>query len=331
MGDRTRPGGSSGGSGAAIGAGLVPLATGSDTGGSIRIPSAACGCVGIKPSFGRVSLRGTYPLASTLDHIGPLARSARDCAVALNVLTGFDALDPWSLAYPGEDLEADIGRPLAGIRVGTAPGYRPIVVAAPVAAAERSALGALADLGAEIVEVSLPSAEAVTMATSIILLAESYARHASQLAANRAAYGEDVREQLDASAGISAQDLVRAQYERARLSREVATLLSERVDVLLLPTMAVTAPPIGARTVEVEGVVVPVAMAMASFTLLQNLTRMPAVAVPVGLGPDALPTSVQVTAPVGADALALRVAHALEEAIWPQTERWPNEEAAPPG
>jgi aspartyl-tRNA(Asn)/glutamyl-tRNA(Gln) amidotransferase subunit A len=323
------PGGSSGGSGAAVAAGLVPFATGSDTGGSIRIPSAACGCVGVKPSFGRVSLRGTYPLASTLDHVGPLARTVRDCAIALGALAGFDARDPWSVAYPEEDLLHGIGRPLAGLRVGTDPGYRPIALSTPIAAAVTRALDALAALGAEVIEVALPSAEAVTMATSIILLAESYAAHADQLRAHRAAYGEDVREQLDASARISATDLLRAQYDREHLSREVTNLLSDRVDVLLLPTMAVTAPRIGASVVEIAGASVPVAMAMASYTLLQNLTRMPSVAVPVGLDPDGLPTSVQLTARVGCDAIALQAAHALEEALWPQDRRWPGETASP--
>jgi len=317
------PGGSSGGSGAAVAAGLVPLALGSDTGGSIRIPAAACGCVGIKPSFGRVSLRGTYPLASSLDHVGPLARTSQDCAIALNVLSSFDALDPWSIEYPREDLAREIGRPLGGLRVGTAPTYRPIALTPAIDEAVRCAIAALSELGAEIVEVSLPPADAVTMATSVILLAESYAQHAEQLTKHRAAYGEDVRQQLDSSAGIAATDLVHALHARERLGRDVALLLAGKVDVLLLPTMAITAPPIGAESVQLAGAFTPVAMAMASFTLLQNLTRTPTIAVPVELAGDGLPTSVQLTGRLGADALVLRVADALENAVWPHGRRRP--------
>lgn len=319
------PGGSSGGSGAAVAAGLVPLATGSDTGGSIRIPSAACGCVGIKPSFGRVSLRGTLPLASTLDHVGPLARTTRDCALALNVLGGFDPLDPWSIDYAPEDLCARLGRPIFGLRIGTDPSYRPVGISPDVEAAVATALRTLRELGAEVFEVALPPADEIMLATSVILLAESHARHAERFAAHRDAYGVDVREQLDASAAIGASDLLHAQYARERLSRDVARLLTERIDVLLLPTMAVTAPPIGASTVDAGGVRAPVAMAMASFTLLQDLIRMPTVAVPVGLGSDGLPTSVQLTAPLGADGLALQVADALENAVWPHDRRWPED------
>jgi len=321
------PGGSSGGSGAAVGAGLVPLATGSDTGGSIRIPAAACGCVGIKPTFGRVSLRGTYPLASSLDHIGPLARTAQDCALALNVMAGFDAEDPWSIDFPHEDFARDLERPLRGIRVATAPAYRPLPIADSVAAGVANALKTLARLGAEIVEVALPVAGEVTSATSVILLAEAYAQHADQFRANRAAYGDDVRDQLDASAGLNVSSVIRAQHARERLTRAVANVLANEADVLLLPTMGTTAPQIGANVVEINGTSVPIAPAMASFTLLQNLTRMPTVALPSGLGPDGLPLSVQLTTAIGRDGFALAVAHVLEGALWPHEQRWPGDAA----
>jgi len=319
------PGGSSGGSGAAVGAALVPLATGSDTGGSIRIPAAACACVGIKPSFGRVSLRGTHPLASSLDHVGPLARTAEDCAIALDAMAGFDREDPWSIEFPSVSLRHDLERPLRGVRIAVAPGYRPVAVAASVLAGVAAACDTLTRLGAEIVEVSLPDAHEVIVATSVILLAESYAQHGTQFAARRGAYGDDVRAQLDAGAGVDASSLVRALHARERLTRAVAQVLANEAPLLLLPTMAVTAPRIGAATVEFDGTSLPVAPAMASFTLLQNLTRMPSIAVPSGLGADGLPTSVQLTAAFGNDALALSVAHALEGALWPQEKRWPGE------
>jgi len=317
------PGGSSGGSGSAVAAGLVPLATGSDTGGSIRIPAAACGCVGIKPTYGRVSLHGTLPLAASLDHVGPLARTARDCALALNAMAGFDALDPWSRELPAEDFAAGIERQLRGMRVGVAPRFRPVPLDDAVAAAVDAAVRALEEAGIEVVDVDLPDGQEALVVASTILLAESWAEHAERFAAHRDAYGGDVRAQLEMSSGIDATTLVRAQHARERIARQVGERLRE-VDALLLPTMPVTAPPIGAATVRVGGTDAAVAPTMASYTLLHDVTRLPTVAVPVALAPDGLPTGVQVTAASGRDALALAVAHALEERLWPSTARWPD-------
>ena len=318
------PGGSSGGSGAAVAAGLVPLATGSDTGGSIRIPAAACGCVGIKPTHGRVSLRGTYPLAPSLDHVGPLARSSLDCATALQVLSGFDAADPWSRRLPDEDFTAAVDLPLRGLRLGIDPNHRPVPIASCVRAAIDRTVTAASALGAEIVEVSLPDATEVTIAASVILLAEAYAQHRDQLAIHRGLYGPDVGEQLDAGATIDARTLVGALHARERLTREVERLFDSRVDALVLPAMAVTAPAIGAATVEVDDVSLPVAPAMASFTLLADLTRMPAMAIPTGLAPDGLPVSVQIVGPIAHESRVLRIGHALETGLWPARERVPS-------
>src|SRR6185436_18095136 len=105
--------------------GLVALATGSDTGGSIRVPSALCGVVGLKPTHGRVSLGGTYPMAASCDHVGPIARTARDCALALNAMAGFDPADPWSRRFPDEDFTRELDRPLRGRRIAVAPRYQP--------------------------------------------------------------------------------------------------------------------------------------------------------------------------------------------------------------
>lgn len=317
------PGGSSGGAGAAVAAGLVPLSTGSDTGGSIRIPAAACGCVGIKPTHGRVSLRGTYPLAPSLDHVGPLARSAADCATALQVLAAFDPEDPWSRRFPDENFSAGLDAPLRGVRIGIDRAHRPVPVSQVVLAAVDRALDAARELGAEIVDVSLPDAIAVTLSASMILLAESYTQHREQFERRRAQYGADVREQLDASATVDTGSLVQALHARERLTREVEQLFDSRIDAVLLPTMAVTAPAIAATTVTVDESVLPVAPVMASFTLLADLTRMPAIAVPTGLGDDGLPTSVQIMGPIGCDATVLRVGHALENALWPADLRWP--------
>jgi len=318
------PGGSSGGAGAAVAAGLVPLSTGSDTGGSIRIPAAACGCVGLKPTHGRVSLRGTYPLAPSLDHVGPLGQSTADCALALQVLAGFDPADPWSRRFPGSDFLVGLDVPLRGVRLGVDRAHRPVTVGNDALAALDRALTAACDLGAEVVEVSLPDAVEITLAASVILLAESHAQHRDQIAAHRADYGADVRDQLDASAAVDTRSLVHALHTRERVTREVERLFEAGIDGFLTPTMAVTAPRIGATIVSAGEASVPVGLAMASFTLLADLTRMPAAAVPTGLAPDGLPTSVQITGPAAHEALVLRVGHALESAIWPAKLRHPR-------
>lgn len=317
------PGGSSGGAGAAVAAGLVPLSTGSDTGGSIRIPAAACGCVGFKPTHGRVSLRGTYPLAPSLDHVGPIARGSADCALAMNVLAAFDREDPWSRRFAHEDFCVGLEKPLHGARIGVDPSHRPAPISEAASSALERALVAAADLGAQIIEIQLPDAGEVTLATSMLLLAEAHVQHREQLAAHRPDYGVDVRAQLDASAAVDVHGLVRAFHTRERIARQIEVLFDQQIDAFVLPTMAMTAPRIDATTVQIGELEIPVAMALASFTLLADLTRLPTIAIPCGLARDGLPTSVQITGAYGADAGVLRMGHALESALWPTSERRP--------
>ena len=318
------PGGSSGGSGAAVAGGLVPLATGSDTGGSIRIPSAVCGCVGIKPTHGRVSLRGTYPMTPTLDHVGDLARTTRDCALGLNAMAGFDPHDPWSRERPGEDFTRDLARPLRGRRVAIAPGFRPMPLESSVAENLARTLDALRALGVEIVEVELPDAGQVSAIGGPVIIAETYAFHAEQYEKHRDRYGADVRLQMDIGANVRARDLVIAQHRREVLARAFERVVTEQADALLMPTVALEAPPIGDEAVEIDGQAVPVVMALAAYTLVHNLTRLPTIAVPTGLGKQGLPLSVQLTTAPYAEALALNFAHQLEETLWPQERRWPD-------
>ncbi len=317
------PGGSSGGSAAAVAGGLTPLATGSDTGGSIRAPSAACGCVGLKPTHGRVSLRGTYPMALSMDHVGPIARTARDCALALNVMAAFDPDDPWSRRFPSEDFTRELERPLAGRRVAIAPGYRPLPLSPTMEAAFATAVRALRELGAEVVEIELPAIYEVLGAAGTVLWAETYTQHAEQFARHRDAYGADLREQFDLAVGITAPELIRAQHERERVAGVVERLLCERAEALMVPTIPTEAAAIGAEKVEVGGMEIPTIVAFASYTLFHNFVRLPTVAIPVGLGAAGLPTSVQITAAAGRDATALNVAHQLEQALWPHESRWP--------
>lgn len=316
------PGGSSGGSGAAVAAGLVALATGSDTGGSIRVPAALCGVVGLKPTHGRVSLGGTYPMAASCDHVGPLARTARDCALALNVMAGFDRADPWSRRFPDEDFTRDLDRPLRGRRVAIAPGYQPSPLAPSVAANVERAIATVRALGAEIVEVELPTPSDVLFNTGAVLWVETYAHHARQLAEHPDAYGADVRAQLEFAKGFDSAALIDAQHARERIARDVELAVTDAADALLLPTTPIEAPMIGAEHVEVDGMQMPIVLVLAAYTMLHNITRLPTVAVPAGLGAGGLPTSVQITTAGGQEALALNIAHQLEQALWPVAQRW---------
>jgi aspartyl-tRNA(Asn)/glutamyl-tRNA(Gln) amidotransferase subunit A len=319
------PGGSSGGSGAAVAAGLVPFATGTDTGGSIRIPAAACGCVGIKPTWGRVSQRGTFPMDPTMDHVGPIARSARDCAVALNAMAGFDPEDPWS---PRVDAEEEftrlIGRPLRRRRIAIAPGFEPVPVSASVRQNLQKALRAFEELGAEIVEIELPPADEVVETGFTLITAGTALTHRDLLPGNEEKYGPDLRLLIEAAAALDAGSLVVAQRRREALTRRFEqSLILSKCDALVLPTLACEAPPIGAAQVTVEGVDIDVTMAMAAFNVVHDTTRLPSISVPTGLGDAGLPTALQITTMPSADALALGLADALENALWPPAQRKP--------
>jgi len=316
------PGGSSGGSAAAVSAGLAPLATGSDTGGSIRMPAAVCGCVGIKPTHGRVSLRGTYPMAASFDHVGPIGRSARDCALALNALAGFDAEDPWSRRFADEDFTRLLGAPLAGRRIGVDRSFVPMPLEPAVEAGLERALATLGDLGAEIVEVRLPPAVDVLTCGFTLISAETHAVHAERFAASPEGYGADLRGLLASGRSIEGAAVARAFHRREDLAREFERLFAS-VDALISPTVAIEAPPIGGTHVRIGGVETDVTLAMASWTMVHNLSRLPTIAIPSGRGAAGLPTSVQISTAPGEEALALGLGDALENALWPPADRWP--------
>ncbi len=307
------PGGSSGGSAAAVAAGLAPLATGSDTGGSIRMPAAACGCVGIKPTWGRVSLRGTFPMCTTYDHVGPIARSARDCAIAMNAMAGYDPKDPWS---PPQNAEEDftrlLNRKVKGKKIGYAPGFLPVPVQKAVWENLEKTLRAFEALGCEIVEVELPDAEEVLQVGWTLIATGTAYTHRKLFPGNEDKYGADVRMLLQAGAVSDGLNVIDAQHRRVGLAREFEDVLSSQVNALVLPTIALEAPEIGAETADIEGATLDVTSAMASFTAVHDTTRLPSVSIPSGFGPGGLPTAVQITTGPGQDTLALGLADAVE-------------------
>ncbi len=345
------PGGSSSGSAAAVAAGLVPLALGSDTGGSVRQPAALCGVAGFKPTYGRVSRYGLVAFGSSLDQIGPFARSVRDLALALGVISGGDERDSTCLAQPALDPAPGPAR-LDGLRVGVAAESLPPSLDAGVRARVAEALAALADLGAGIHEISLPSTELALPVYYVVAAAEAssnLARYdgvrqglrvegdgslAGMIAATRGAgFGPEVKRRVllgtyVLSAGYQDAWYRSAQKARAALSRELDQAF-ERVDVIVGPTSPVPAFPLGERARD------PLAMYLCDvLTVPASLAGVPAASVPCGFVESAgrsLPVGLQIVAPRMEDTRCLRVAQAYEQAV-PRARRpspYARAEAAP--
>jgi amidase len=228
---------SSSGSGVAVAAGLCTAALGTDTGGSIRYPSAACGLSGLKPTHGRVSLRGIYPLSESLDHIGPMARSAVDAAKVFSVLAGFDPGDAWSLASnPPVATSSALSPHAKGTRIGVDHRYAEEGVHPEIAAAYRGALSVFEELGAEIVEVEFPSVDDVTGAWFSVMAVEVAEAHAATFPAKAGEYGRQLRESIELGMKIDGRAVAKAWKARIAFSRRLEACF-DRIDALLLPVI----------------------------------------------------------------------------------------------
>ena len=308
------PGGSSSGSGAALAAGLVTGATGSDTGGSIRGPAAFCGIVGLKPTYGRSSRAGVLTLSWTLDHTGPMARTVRDCAFLLQPLAGYDPADPASSRASVDDYVAPLGRDIRGLKIGVPRAYFLEEVDAEVARAFEEALETLRRLGAEVRDVQIPSLRGVH-SFLLILMAEAYAYHESDIREHPELYGEVLRERILAGALVTASEYTQAQRIRAEICRETAEVL-KTVDVLASPTALKPATPF-AQAFDPE-FAFPKSN-MAPF----NLTGLPTLALPCGFSASGLPVSFQLSGRPFEEATVLRAGHAYEQATTWHTRRPP--------
>lgn len=296
------PGGSSGGSAAAIVAGMAVAALGSDTGGSIRIPAAACGLVGLKPTYDEVSAAGVVPLARSFDHVGPLARTVMDAWLVHEVLTGARVPQGISPAV------------LKGMTFGVPDSYFCEVMEPEVRARYDASVRALTEAGAVVQQVEIPHA-ALTAAVYIHIHAtEGSEYHARMLERVPERYTPVVRRRLEMGRYILAEDYVRAQNARGVLVREVDAALGDRA-ALLLPTMPIAAPPIGAETVSIEGRDEQVRALMLRCTQLFNVTGHPAMAMPCGVTSQGLPCSLQLVGRRGQTGALARVALAVESAI----------------
>jgi 1-carboxybiuret hydrolase len=297
-------GGSSGGSGSAVGGGLVPLALGSDTNGSIRVPSSLCGIFGLKPTYGRLSRARTFPFVASLDHLGPFARTARDLALAYDAMQGFDAADPACADRAAEPVAPHLDKGAGGLRIAVAGGYFKGKTAEAVAAVDSvaSALGANRDI-------DIPQAERARSAAFIITASEGASLHLDRLRTRAKDYDPAVRERLIAGAMTPASLVVKAQKFRRWYRDEVLKLFAE-VDAILAPATPCTAPLIGQQTFMLDDVELPVRANLGLYTQPISFIGLPVVAVPVPLAP--LPIAVQIIAAPWREDVALRIAHTLE-------------------
>jgi aspartyl-tRNA(Asn)/glutamyl-tRNA(Gln) amidotransferase subunit A len=297
-------GGSSGGSAAAVGGGLVPLALGSDTNGSIRVPSSLCGIFGLKPTYGRLTRARTFPFVASLDHLGPFARTTRDLALAYDAMQGFDTDDPCCADRATEPVVPHLDKGIDSLRVAVAGGYFKGKTAEAVAAVDSvaSALGANRDI-------DIPQAERARSAAFIITASEGAGLHLDRLRTRAKDYDPAVRDRLIAGAMTPASLTVKAQKFRRWYREEVLKLFAE-VDAILAPATPCTAPLIGQQTFMLDEVELPVRANLGLYTQPISFIGLPVVAVPVPLAP--LPIAVQIIAAPWREDVALRIAHALE-------------------
>ncbi len=300
------PGGSSSGSGAGVAAGFFPCATGSDTGGSIRLPAAFCGIAGLKPTAGRVSKRGVFPLSYSLDTCGPLARTAEDCAIMLQAIAGFDPLDTGSADVPVPDFRADIEDGLSGLKIGVVRHFYAADRRASEAAiaAMADAIEVLGQAGAEIVEVTLPSLQDFHVCVRIVILAESFAIYADDMRRHADSLGQQFRYRTLPGAFLSAEDYVQALRQQRRLARRVLETLSE-VDLLVTATTWGGAPRFEAMRM-VEHFSAP------ALTSPFNASQLPAISICNGFSPEGLPLGMQIVGRPWDEATVLKAAHAYE-------------------
>jgi len=312
------PGASSSGSGAATAAGLCYGSLGSDTGGSIRLPSAACGIVGLKPTWGRVSRYGVYPLGESLDHVGPMTRSVTDAALMLAAIAGYDSRDGTSLAAPVEEYSATIEQGVSGLRIGLDEAFLSKGASNAVNSAVIDAVRMLEKLGARIVKVSIPDILPALGAWSVLCLGDAVAAHEKTYPARAAEYGAGFRSFLELGSQLRAQDYAKAQMVRESFANQFQ-MIYDQIDVLACPStgqtgLPVTALPDDARflmNVDPEGLL--------RFTAPFDISRNPTLSLPCGKSPSGPPPSLQLIGRLLGEGTILRAGRAFERATdWNQ-------------
>ncbi|MBA3028395.1 MAG: amidase, partial [Desulfobacteraceae bacterium] len=299
-------GGSSGGSAAALVAGLCMGSLGSDTGGSIRIPASLCGCVGLKPTYGRVSVRGVIPLSWNLDHAGPMARNVMDAALLFQAIAGHDPLDPYSVDRPAYDTCSSIATGVKGLKIGLAKGdffsekTDPGVVQAIDEAAK-----VFQNLGANVFAVDFSHAREASGANGMMTVSDAAAFHEERIKKHPGGFGKDVRERLQMGVAVTSTQYIKARRSQSILRHKFIRFF-EDYDLLLTPTTPVPAPHIvGPNAVEQAAM-------LTRFTAPFNLTGLPAISIPCGFTANQLPVGLQIIGPPWSEAKIFQAAYAFE-------------------
>ncbi len=301
-------GGSSGGSAAAVAAGLVYAAIGTDTAGSVREPAALCGCVGLKPTYGRVSSRGVIPLSASFDHVGPLAASVEDAAIVLQAIAGYDAQDVTSCDVPVADYVGALRESAKALRVGVPRAYFFDNLDPEVASAVEQALQTVAALVAEMKEVRMDVPTDRTVQT-----AESYAVHAEDVARSPELYQAETLRRIRSGENITAAEYIARRRELDESRRSIGKIFAD-VDVLVTPTMPMPAPAIADLKAN-PGALRPAELKLLRNTRPFNVWGLPAISIPCGVTEGGLPIGLQIAGPHWREDLVLRLAHAYERAV----------------
>lgn len=305
------PGGSSGGSGAAVAADMSVATLGTDTAGSIRIPSSACGIVGLKPTHGRVSKYGCFPLAWSLDHIGPMTKTVKDAAGLLEVISGYDKNDPTTLNVPVGNYTEQLTGDMKDVVIGINEEYFFKNVDADIEKLVRKGIQALVDQGAKVEEVKIPALKYAEYAELVTSLSEASAIHHRDLLSRPDDFGDDIRMLFELGELFTAVDYLQAQQLRRQLKLEFQKAFS-KIDVLIAPTLPIIAPNIGDDLADLNGNPVDLIENIIRFTGPSNLTGLPALTVPCGFKND-LPVGMQIIGPAFHEGKVLNVGYAFEQ------------------
>ena len=308
------PAGSSGGSGAAVAARMAPGALGTDTGGSVRGPAAICGVVGLKPTYGRISLRGVYPNATSLDHVGPLTRTVRDCALLLQALAGYNPADPFSAEMKTPDFSADLEKGVGGMRFMVSSDLIDVEIDAPILEAFQAALDVLRGLGAEIQEVRCPFAGEINPHRRAIADAEFYRVHGERYHEHPEGYGVRLQERIANAEKTTLAAYIDAVNHRKVIIRRMLDLMSP-YDAMLSPGYPCLAAPVETTTALVNGKELDFIGLGRNLTGIQSFLGFPGLMVPTGFdSAHGLPMAMQITTRPGDEARGFRIGHAYEEA-----------------
>lgn len=309
------PAGSSSGTGTAVTAGVAPMGLGTDTGGSIRAPASFCGLTGLKPTYGLVSRHGATPLSWSLDHAGPLAHTAEDVALTMDVLARHDPRDPFSATPAPIDFTTHLRDGVAGLRIGVPREYVWDVLDGEVGASVSEAIAALERLGAIVVEVSVPELEWASQMGGVLTVTESAAYHGERVLREGDLYDQRTRRRIESGLFISAATYHQAQRVRTMVGMGLARVFGE-VDLLATPTMPVTALPqeIALTVTELNGESYPTSNLMTRLTQIFNVNGHPALSIPCGFSTSGLPIGLQLVGRPFGDALVVQAAHAYQDA-----------------